>query len=496
MGSFLTHGFAYADWVEARSENFIFTGDTSEKKAALIVNELEEYRSILFKALNLKGIDPEVIPVRIYGVKSGKTLSEIKKLTGFSNAAGLYTTTREGPSFLVNISGSFSKNSPARQITYHEYTHHIISTYSNRVYPRWYDEGYADYLSTFQIDKKGVVKIGLANENRALALARAQQKASWLDMDILTNSIRNYPWGRGKSLKTTNTQTQFYAQSWLAVHYIVSNKDYAHKVKDYLSAVNQADAPDNVFETSFGISPDDFGELLKDYFKKNKYKAIAIKLADSDRNYDIKTRRLTKGEANFHRAEAIRQFARNKEGRDSSEKYYQRAIDAGHPPAQIKASRALNDIASKDEDGAIKNITDALAQQPDDSRILQIAGHVYLGQYRNKKTPSDITQIEISRRYLKQSLRANSHNMQAHHDYVSTYAVANDTASKQALYSAEECAYYYKSTNFIDSNLELAEVLLKNDKFEAAKPMLEKAHVWSLSPITRAAAKRALDKAQ
>ena len=91
-------------------------------------------------------------------------------------------------------------------------------------------------------------------------------------------------------------------------------------------------------------------------------------------------------------------------------------------------------------------------------------------------------------------MRANPHNMQAHYDYVSTYGAANDRASGQAVYSAGECAYYYKGNNFIDSNLILAEVLLKNDRFEDARTMLEKAAIWSLSDDIRAHAKQILNR--
>ena len=485
-----SHTAAYASWVEARSENFIFQGDTSEKKAALIIQELEDYRSVLFKALNLNGGAPEVVPVQIYGVKG----SVIKKISGIPNIAGYYSTTREGPILVININGSFSKNSQARAITYHEYTHHLISTYSDLVYPRWYNEGYADYLSTFQRDKKGIVKIGLPNEGRIRALAHAESRGSWLDMTTLTQSIRNYPWGIKKSLKNTATQSQFYAQSWLAVHYMVSTEKYANKVKDYLTALNQENPPENIFETTFGISPDDFGELLKDYYKRGKYEGLAIKLAKTDRSYDIKTRKLTKGESEFYHGEAIRRFPSVKESPEISEDYYERAIKAGYPAAQVQASRALIAINNKEEDKAIDYLNQALAQSDKDSRILQIAGNIYLSQYKNKETPSHIEQIKKSRDFLKQAMRANPHNMQAHYDYVSTYGAANDRASGQAVYSAGECAYYYKGNNFIDSNLILAEVLVRNDRFEDARTMLEKAAIWSLSDDIRAHAKQILNE--
>ena len=476
-----------ADWVEARSENFTFVGKTSERKAATIVRELEEYRAIIFKILNLDPI-PEMVPVKIYGVKSSKAIT---KMTGRVNAAGVYLTTFGGPVFVLDISGNFSKNSAARKIAYHEYTHHLVDTYTNTVYPTWFNEGFAEYLSTFKVDKKGVVKVGLPDKDRAYSLA----SYGWMDMEAFLGAIRGYPFENKKTRKIAVTQSQFYAQSWLAVHYIYSTEEYAEKLDAYLEAIAQESMSKTAFNDAFGVTPKEFGGILGKYFKQNQYLYRSIKLATSDRNHAVETRKLTKSEAYFHRGEATRHFRNGKTAQKLIDEYYNKSVKAGDAPlAEIEASRAFIAIENGDEETALKNIDLALKKQPNNSRILRIAGHIYLDLYVNQNTASDLSQIKRARSFLKKSMRANPRNITAHFDYVSTYAVTNDKISRQAIHSALECASYYKGRNFIDSNLRIAEVFVRENKFEDAQPLLEKAIIWSISPEARSYAQELLER--
>jgi len=335
--------------------------------------------------LKLLRVDPspEMVPIRIYGVKSVKT---VETITGRTHVAGMYKTEREGPVFILDISGSFDRNYGARAIAYHEFTHHLIATYTNTVYPRWYNEGLAEYLSTFRINDNGDVRIGMPSEQNARVLV----SYGWMDMNILVNSVRNYPQSTGPK-RQRFSQSQFYAQSWIATHYIQSHSEYAKKFKAYLTRLNQDDVPVDVFEKAFGLSPEAFGDILKRYLKQNKFNSAALTLLKHERRFKIIVKRLSKGETEFHRGEG-----------------------------------------------------------------------------------------------------ANPQNMRAHFDYVTTYSATGDTASKQAVQSAQECANYYKSRNFVDTNMSLVSILARNNKWDFAKNLLEKSKVWSRVPQIRMTSRRML----
>ncbi|MGJ8562268.1 MAG: tetratricopeptide repeat protein [Alphaproteobacteria bacterium] len=477
---------ARADWSEARTENFILRGDLSEKQAEVIVSELEEYRAIIFKLLQAEP-QPEMVPVMIYAVRSVNSVTDI---TGSAGSAGVYLNTREGPAFVLNTKGSFSSKSPARRIAYHEYTHHLLSTYTNQVFPRWFNEGYAEYLSTFSVSKKGLIKVGLPSNSRAQSLTNH----GFMDMNIMTNSIRRYPFRNDDSRNTNEQRYRFYAQSWLAVHYIQSTEGYREKLVTYLQALDQPDTPENVFEESFGITPDAFGDVLKAYYKRNRFLTLGVTLKDGFTLPAVSTRKLTKGETRFHQGEAVRRFRRDKGGIATALEYYDKAEKESGPTVQITASRALMALKNKDDAAAMQYAGEAAAQAPDNSRILQVAGHVYRKTYKDTGGVETKEHLSAARNYLKNAMIANPRNMQAHYDYASTFAEANDKADKQAIYSAGECAFYYRDDNFIESNMRLAEILYRNGRYDEARPLLKRAAAWSQSSSLRRFASKKLEE--
>lgn len=478
-----------AAWVEAKSDNFVFIGDTSEKKAQKIVEELEKYRSIIFTLYNID-VEDELSPIRIYGARSDR---DIANMAGWEGASGVYSTRREGAIFILNVKGGFTNKSPAKAIAMHEYTHHLISQYTDQMYPRWVNEGMAEYLSTFSISKKGTVNIGVPKEGRGRTLAAYD----WIDWDILTGSIRRYPFGSGGGRKTETIRYLFYAQSWLAVHYMQSTPGMSQKLNKYIKGVPQATSSKAYFEEVFGQTPDAFGKTLKAYYKSNRYMSQRVNLADALDDVVVTVRKLDKGEAEFHRGEAIRQFrADEEEGRALAEKYYTRSEAAGGPMAQIEASRAYLAIAAGTPDVAFAHIETAKAQAPNDSRVIHMAAKVTFAQYQDKSTVSTLDQLDQARDQFVAAMKADPDNMEAHFDYVMTYAATGDSPSKQAVYSAKEATLHYRSPNFLGDNMRLVQVLLKGDELDYAKFHIQRASLWGHNASVRNSAKRMLDRLQ
>jgi len=372
---------ASADWVEAKSDNFLFTGDVSEKRAEKILSELEEYRAIIFSLFQVERAN-EAVPLRVYATKSSR---DIEDMTGSKNAAGVYSARLENPLFILNVKGGFTDKSPAKAIALHEYTHHLLSQYTDQMYPRWVNEGMAEYLSTFRASDKGRVKIGLPKEERGWTLARYD----WMDWDILTSAIRSYPYSNSDDRNTEAVQRLFYAQSWLAVHYIQSTPDLAPKLSEYVRGVPQASDPKAYFTKVFGLTPTEFGEELERYFKRNSYPGRQVMLPDTVADMTITTRKMSDGESEFHKAEAIRQFrVRSKAGRALAKEHYDEAEAEGGPIAQIEASRALLAVASGEMDDALAHSDKALKLDPDGARALHVAAKVAFARYTDYNTPS------------------------------------------------------------------------------------------------------------
>lgn len=478
---------ARADWVEARSDNFVFVGDASEKRAEKIVSELEQYRAIIFTLFRVEA-DNEIVPVRIYATKSQRDIAD---MTGSINASGVYTTRRESPVFILNIKGGFSDKSPAKAIALHEYTHHLLAQHTEQLYPRWVNEGMAEYLSTFTASKNGKIRIGLPKDGRGRTLA----VYDWMDWDVIFGSIRRYPFPNDGSRNTEIGQQLFYAQSWLAVHYIQSTPGLAEKLSQYIKGVPQAVDSRAYFAKIFEMTGDEFGEKLQAYFKRNSYPGRRVTLPDAIKNVPITVRQLDKGEVEFQLGEAIRQFrSHEEEGRTLAVEHYDKAESKGGPIAQIEASRALIAIANGKTVDARTHIARAQSLDQTDSRIMHIAGKVKLEEYRDGDIPSTTADMKAVRSLFKKAMRANPHNIEAHFDYVMTYAETGDSPSKQAIESAMECTYHYRSAAFFAENMGLASVLLNAGEFDYARYHIQRATLWAPSPGARRSARRMLER--
>lgn len=478
---------ASADWVEAKSDNFIFAGDVSEKRATRILSELEEYRAIIFALFQVEPAT-ETVPLRVYATQSSR---DIKDMTGAESASGVYASRIESPLFILDVSGGFTDRTPAKAIALHEYTHHLFAQYTDQMYPRWVSEGMAEYLSTFRASGKGRVRIGLPKEGRYWTL----NSYEWMDWDVLTSAIRQYPYRNSSESDVEAMQLLFYAQSWLAVHYIQSSPDLAQKLSQYVRGVPQAADPKAYFTEVFGMTPTVFGEELRRYFKRNNYPGRKAMLPDTVGEMTITTRKISDGEAEFQKAEAIRQFRiTSEEGRALAEEHYDEAEAEGGPMAQIEASRALLAVAADDMDDALAHVNKALTLDPKGARTLHVAGKVAFARYVDYDTPSTSEDMDRARQLLLAALRADPSNMQAHYDYVVTYAETGDTPSKQAVYSAKECTYHYRSASQLGEGMVLASVLSRAGEKDYARHHIQRAALWSPTIRSRRQAREMLER--
>lgn len=458
--------------IEIKSENFVLVGNVRESDGKALVLELEQYRQAVLQLMGIKNPLPEIIPVRIYTVSGDK---ELKLLTGRTDIGGVYQSTIEGPVFILNSKGGFRRGKQARHIALHEYTHHILAAYSNQIYPRWYNEGLANYFATFEVDKKGSIIVGRPNNKYAYTLAQR----SWMPTNVLVNSILSYPYkSTGKSSRGLTTANYFYAQSWLAVHYIQSNKEEGPKLAKYIDTMNQNRGTPDVFKQTFDRTPEEFEQLLKAYYKRNKFTTLTITPKTKIKDYTFQTKELDKGEAEFHKAEAMRFFSSQFVKTAEIGKQYDKAADyLGETPA-ILAARAELATWESEYEQAQTYIDKARALAPKDVNVLRMAGLVLF--YKNEKADSvSDKELDQAQKFLMQALLHNHDDIAAHYYYASISALKYGIPSAQALASAETALDYYRSINFIDSNLNMAQVLVRGRKYGPALAPIDKAIVWS-----------------
>jgi len=463
---------ALAKTYEIKSENFVLVGSVRATDGKALLLELEQYRQAVLQLLGVTNSMLEIVPVRIYTASGDKGL---KLLTGRTDIGGVYTTTIEGPIFILNSKSGFRRGKQARHIALHEYTHHLLATYSDQVYPRWYNEGLANYFSTFEVNKNGDIIIGRPYQPYGYALSQK----TWMPTDVVVNSILSYPFkSTGKSTRGLSASNYFYAQSWLAVHYIMSTKTESPKLGAYIKNLNAKRGTGDAFEQAFGRTPEQFDVILKTYFKANKYSTRTIRPKVKIKDHTFHVRELSKAEAEFHKAEAMRFFSSHNVKTEQVVKQYDKAAGMlGETPA-ILAARADLATWGNEYEKAQGYINKALIHAPEDASILRTAGMALL--YKNDAADSpNRDELDKARDLFKRAMIKNPNDIAAHYYYVKTYAIIRKEPSKQAIASALTALDYYRAINFVDSNLTLAGALLDGENYKQAAPAIDKALVWS-----------------
>jgi hypothetical protein len=134
------------------------------------------------------------------------------------------------------------------RVMYHEYAHILLHAQPEVVYPSWYEEGFATFMSTTRFSRESV-ELGRRHEG----LVRVLGTSTWLPYEEVLG------WN---AWDPTDPQTtlRLYAQSYALVHWFrmgpaVGLAGRAEQTRAYLDAVGGGGSPAAAFETSFGVPP-------------------------------------------------------------------------------------------------------------------------------------------------------------------------------------------------------------------------------------------------
>ena len=374
---------AHADIYEVTSKNFIFTGEVSEEEGRALINDLETYRSAVLTLLGGRGSIDEIRPVRIYGLDGNR---DLRRFSGVSGISGAYAVTDEGPIYIMNVRGGVEEGDGARLTALHEYAHHITSRYTTKRYPRWYSEGFAEYLSTYYEDD-GVINIGNPNVSSVSGVRNEQ----WISMNTVMGSIRSYPsvWG---SLELY----LFYGQSWLSVHYIMNDLEMSKQLNPYIEAINRGTEPIKAFETAFGITPVEFGKTLKAYLRAQKFPVMQFHRKQDFDAGDVTVRKFGDEEGETAMQLGRMAFAsRNKILRRDVKKELEYQLKSDPNNADILAALAQISFFEKDINSAIGQANSVIDLDPAHKQAHYIYAESYfqaasLGQAGSVRKISDL----------------------------------------------------------------------------------------------------------
>ena len=236
---------AQARWLEAESPHFIVYSDGSDANLRGFVQQLEDFDSLLRDLTGMKR-EPSINKLRIYLVRGPDSLREIAAVS--NSIAGFYIAGPRG------IAAFAIRRGESEALMLHEYAHHFMIQHFPFGYPAWYVEGFAEYLMTAKFSPTDI-EVGRPGAGATSWL----RYEDWLPAEtLLTKTVEGLD---------DRKIVMFYAQAWLATHYINRTPGKLTALREYLVALGGGTPAADAFKTAFGTDFADFQRELERYFK-------------------------------------------------------------------------------------------------------------------------------------------------------------------------------------------------------------------------------------
>lgn len=250
-------------WTSVRSKNFFLIGNAGEKEIRQVAARFEQFRNVfsrLFPRMNFTS----PVPTTVIVFKSDSSYKQFKPLA-------------DGK--MVAVAGYFQPGSDVNYITlttenrgpnpystiFHEYVHLLVNnTLGKTSVPPWFNEGIAEYYSTFDIEDDRKVYLGNPIGYH-LELLRTTQL---LPLDKLF-AVDYYSLERNKH----DARGVFYAQSWALIHFLIQGNEGKRlpQLGTFVNLLRQQTPMETAFRQAFQTDYAGMLKELKNYTQRQSY---------------------------------------------------------------------------------------------------------------------------------------------------------------------------------------------------------------------------------
>jgi Flp pilus assembly protein TadD len=259
-------------WIRVNSAHFSVLTDASEKKGREVILRFEQMRSIFAQLLMKTRVNmPE--PLDIIALKGDKEFVQIAPIgQGKLISKPAFFLPGEDRNYIVL---NLFEDESWRAIS-HEFAHFLLN-YNYPPTQGWFDEGFAEYFSSLELDNKQArmggdpeLKVSwerdlIGNQRETLnpprSLTDLLSGPVWLAMPDLFTMKHDV-----SAHQEGTHHTLFYAQSWIVVHYLL-NKNKLPETGKYFDLVQNRKLPvEEAIQQAYGMSSTQFEQAVKDYF--------------------------------------------------------------------------------------------------------------------------------------------------------------------------------------------------------------------------------------
>ena len=253
-------------WTTLAIDELTIYSSADDDTTRSVASGLVRLRDALGVVTQLKVRSPLPTRVFVFGdQRSFKTYCEAA-MGRSERLSGVFLSQRDGNHVLVDgtVHG-------VDHVVYHELTHYFLRNTISSEVPLWFNEGLAEFYSTFA-EHKDSVDVGLPVDAH-IAWLRTQPLIPLKALFAIDHDSKEYHEG--------NRQGVFYAESWALVHYMmIGNPARRPQLGTYVGLIASGKPIDDAFRTAFNTTYDDLERELRKYIRGFSMSYIRYTLAD------------------------------------------------------------------------------------------------------------------------------------------------------------------------------------------------------------------------
>jgi hypothetical protein len=378
-------------WTRAESAHFTIFANIDQPEIRLYVDQLEAFKHL---AELMLGTDPrDTVAAARFTIYLLGDMDLFKTIQpGISPyVRGFYRHCVNSAEAFAWAPQSFGADADyGLRVLQHEYAHYLMFSRMRRFYPSWYVEGFAEYLMTTKVEK-GAFQVGVRNDWRTAQLSTS---ARWVDLDVLLDPKKFAEAAKNQKIDAG----QFYAQSWLMAHYMLSDSARIRAFNEYFDLVGRGKGGAESFQAASGMTLAQLRSELNSY--RRKYSALRVTVPQLPES-GVKMTRLPKERGDYLLEAAALSCSGRKYGLELTEKLRgMRARHADDVRFRIELSRA--ELLFGDRKAAraeLESIT------PDETTAFDVA-HLLGRSYYEAAKPETEAQLLARNKASDQFLKA------------------------------------------------------------------------------------------
>jgi tetratricopeptide (TPR) repeat protein len=316
-------------WTRVRSENFLLVGNAGERDMREVAARLEQFREVFARlATNANFVSP--VPTTVIVFKSNVSFQFFKPLYqgSPSDVVGYFQPGRD-VNYIALTTDRRSENQYGT--IFHEYVHLMIDN-NMRGVPSWFNEGMAEYYSTFEVADEG--RKGVTG-NRIAHHVRLLNTRPLLPLRTLLAADHDSPY-----YNESDKKSMFYAESWALVHYLIHSgtRERERQLTRYLNLLGAGTHAEDAFRQAFETSLEAVERELRAYVRDFNVPVRTV-LFDKElkRERAMKSEAITEAEVQYYLGDLLLHTDRL----DDAETHLKRALALDPHLALADASLGL-----------------------------------------------------------------------------------------------------------------------------------------------------------